>query len=205
MALTGIVKRLETATQGIGRSVDYTQRTTYRRPPALYRHIQWLGVFLASHGLVPESVVVLEVRGRQSGKPRRTVIVRTTYNGDHYLVALAGESEWVRNVRAASGQAVIRHGRAQTVDLIEVPADDRPPIIWAYLHRTGWSSPSNEARHYFGLNPDASLEEIRSVVDRYPVFRIVDAGVYAGASHGGSVDGAGLKESTETLRTATHV
>jgi deazaflavin-dependent oxidoreductase (nitroreductase family) len=193
MALTGIVKRLETATQGIGRSVDYTQRTTYRRPPALYRHIQWLGVFLASHGLVPESVVVLEVRGRRSGNPRRTVIVRTAYGGDQYLVALAGESEWVRNVRAASGRAVIRHGHAQAVDLVEIPADDRPPIIWAYLHRTGWSSPSNEARHYFGLNPEASLDEIRSVVDRYPVFRIVDAGDYAAAaSHGGGVDGAGL-------------
>ncbi len=41
----------------------------------------------------------------------------------------------------------------------------------------------------FGLNPDASLEEIRSVVDRYSVFRIVDAGAQgAGLSHGGGPD-----------------
>ena len=170
-----IVKRLAVATEGIGRSVDYTRPTTYRRPPALYRHIQGLGVFLASLGLVPETVVVVEVRGRRSGKRRRTVVVRTSYQGEHYLVALAGESEWVRNVRAAYGRAVIRHGHAKEVDLVEVPVDQRPPIIRAYLHRAGWSSPAQEARHYFGLRQDTSLEEIRPIVDRYPVFRIVDA------------------------------
>jgi deazaflavin-dependent oxidoreductase (nitroreductase family) len=180
MSLREIVNRLADATEGIGRSVDYTRPTAYRRPSALYRHIQWLGVFLASLGLVPETVVVLEVRGRRSGKPRRNVVVRTTYQGEHYLVALAGESEWVRNVRAAAGRAVIRHGRAQKADLVEVPVDERPPIIWAYLHRSGWSSPSQEARHYFGLRPDPSLEEIRPIVERYPVFRIAEPSVQGG-------------------------
>lgn len=175
MNLRGIVKRLSVATEGIGRSVDYTRPTTYRRPPALYRHIQGFGVFLASLGLVPETVVVVEVRGRRSGKRRRTVVVRTGYQGEHYLVALAGESEWVRNVRAAHRQAVIRHGHAQEVDLVEVPVDERPPIIRAYLQRAGWSSPAQEARHYFGLRQDTSLEQIHQIVDRYPVFRIVDA------------------------------
>jgi deazaflavin-dependent oxidoreductase (nitroreductase family) len=129
-------------------------------------------VLLTSLGLVPETVVTLEVRGRRSGKPRRTVVVRTSYQGEYYLVALAGESEWVRNVRAAGGQAVIRHRSTRRVRLVEVPAAERPPIIRAYLHRAGWSSPSQEARHYFGLRPDPSLEVIRSLVDRYPVFRI---------------------------------
>jgi hypothetical protein len=101
--------------------------------------------------------------------------VRTTYQGEHYLVALAGESEWVRNVRAAAGQAVIRHRGTRRVSLVEVPADERPPIIQAYVHRAGWSSPSQEARHYFGLRPDPSLEEIQPLVDRYPVFRITEA------------------------------
>jgi deazaflavin-dependent oxidoreductase (nitroreductase family) len=169
-----VAKRLEAATQGIGRPVDYSRRITYRRPPALYRNLQWPGVLLISLGLVPESVVVLEVPGRRSGKLRRTVVVRTPYEGDYYLVALAGESEWVRNVRAATGKAVIRHKGAHRVGLVEVPPADRLPIIRAYLQRPGWSNPSGEARHYFGLRQDASLEEIQPIVDRYPVFRIVD-------------------------------
>ncbi len=156
-------------------AVDYTSQTAYRRPPMLYRSIQPLGVMLVSLGLTPETVVVLEVPGRRSGKTRRNVVVRTPYQGHQYLVALAGESEWVRNVRAAGGRAVIRHGRASRASLVEVAPDERPPVIWAYLHRPGPSSPANEARHYFGVKPDSSPEEIRSVADRYPVFRIEEA------------------------------
>lgn len=170
-----IVKRLKAATQGISGPVDYTSRTAYRRPPALYRSLQPLGVMLVSLGLTPETVVLLEVRGRRSGKLRRNVVVRTPYQGQQYLVALAGESEWVRNVRAAGGRAVIRHGGACEVSLVEVARDERPPIIWAYMHRPGPSSPAKEARHYFGVRPDASQEEMRSLVDRYPVFRITEA------------------------------
>lgn len=172
MNLHSIGRRLQAVTEGIGRPVDYTGPTTYRRPPGLYRRLQWVGVLLASHGFVPETVVALEVRGRRSGKRRRTVLVRTPYRDEHYLVSLAGDSHWVRNVRAASGDAVIRHGRSEAVRLVEVPADQRPPIIRAYLHRPGWSNPRGEARRYFGLGPDASPEEIRRIIDRYPVFRI---------------------------------
>jgi deazaflavin-dependent oxidoreductase (nitroreductase family) len=169
----GIVQRLKTATQGITGAVDYTKATAYRRPPALYRRMQWLGVVIVSLGLVPKTVVVLEVRGRRSGRLRRSVVVRTPHKGEQYLVALAGESEWVRNVRAAGGLAVIRHGRSRTqVQLLELSRQERPAIIWDYLHRPGWSSPSSEARHYFGVRPEASLNEISAVVDRYPVFRI---------------------------------
>jgi len=173
MERRGIVQRLKTATQGITGSVDYTNPTVYRRPPAIYRRMQWLGVVIVSLGLVPKTVVVLEVRGRRSGRLRRSVVVRTPRSGEQYLVALAGESEWVRNVRAAAGLAVIRRGSSRTrVRLLELSPEERPAIIWAYLHRPGWSSPSSEARHYFGVRPDASLKEISAVVERYPVFRI---------------------------------
>jgi hypothetical protein len=168
----GLLRRLDATTQGIGRSVDYTGHVAYRRPPALYRHLQGFGVWVVSRGLVPDTVVVLEVRGRRSGAPRRTVVVRTPYAGQQYLVGLAGESEWVRNVRAAAGRAIIRHGRARRVVLEEVPLAERAPILWAYLHRPGWSSPAQEARHYFGLPPDAAVEDFRLIAERYPVFRV---------------------------------
>ncbi len=172
LSVRAVLRRLDEATRGIGRSVDYTRHVAYRRPPALYRRLQALGVLLTSIGLVPETVVLLEVRGRRSGMLRRTVVVRTPAEGQDYLVALAGESEWVRNVRAAAGQATLRHGRTERVRLVEVPPDERAPIIRAYLHRPGWSSPAQDAQHYFGLPPDASMEQLRTVVDRYPVFRI---------------------------------
>ena len=79
---------------------DYSARTAYRPPAAWYRRTNGLGVLLTSAGLAPRDAVTLQVRGRTSGKARRVPILRTRYEGEDYLVALAGESQWVRNVRA---------------------------------------------------------------------------------------------------------
>jgi hypothetical protein len=159
---------------------DYSARTAYRPPAAWYRWLNHLGVPLTRLGLAPHDAVTLEVRGRRSGKRRRIPILRTPYRGEDHLVALAGESAWVRNVRAASGRAVIRRRGARKVLLEELPPDRRPPIIAAYLRRakerSGPESAANAARSYFGLDPDPSLEEIQTIVDRYPVFRIAYVG-----------------------------
>jgi deazaflavin-dependent oxidoreductase (nitroreductase family) len=158
---------------------NYAHRTAYRPPAAWYRRLNWLGVPLTSLGLAPRDAVTLQVRGRSSGKPRRTPILRTPYRGADYLVALAGESQWVRNVRAAAGQAVIRRRTAHRVRLQELPPEERPEVIAAYLHRgrqrSGAEAAAKQARYYFGLDPGASVEDIRAVADYYPVFRVVYA------------------------------
>jgi hypothetical protein len=121
--------------------------------------------------------VTLQVRGRTSGKVRRVPILRTRYQGNDYLVALAGESQWVRNVRAAKGDAVIRRGTARHVHLEELAPADRPDIIAEYLRagrrRSGADANANQARFYFGLDPDPSIDDIRAIVEHYPVFRVV--------------------------------
>ena len=71
--------RLIAALGGLIAPVGYSSRVAYRQPPALYRHLQWLGWLLTSHGWVPDCVVVLEVLGRRSGRLRRTVLVRTAH------------------------------------------------------------------------------------------------------------------------------
>jgi len=119
----------------------------------------------------------LEVRGRKSGKRRRLPILRTPYEGSDYLVALAGESEWVRNVRSTDGKAVLRRRGARRVHLIEVPADERPAILAAYIQRgierSGADSGEKQARYFFGLTSDPSPEELKSIAEYYPCFRIV--------------------------------
>src|SRR6266542_3438020 len=115
---------------------DYSSRTRYRPPAHWYRRINnHLGVLLTSLGLAPRDAVTLEVPGRRSGKPRRTPILRTPYQGEDYLVALAGESEWVRNVRAAAGRAVIRRRGEHRICLVEIPQQERPAVIAEYLRR----------------------------------------------------------------------
>ncbi|PBC40191.1 hypothetical protein CJ179_33420 [Rhodococcus sp. ACS1] len=158
------------------RPQDYSARTAYRPPAAWYRRLNWLGVLLTSIGLAPRDAVTLEVRGRTSGRIRRVPILRTRYRGAEYLVALAGESQWARNVRAARGRAVIRRRRARSVLLDELPPVERPGVIAEYLraarNRSGAEAGDNQARFYFGLDPDASLDDIGRIVDGYPVFRV---------------------------------
>lgn len=74
-------------------------------------------------GITPRSVT-LEVRGRASGKPIRLSVSPAELNGKKYLVSLDGERAWVKNVRAAHGEAFIIHGIRRRVLLREVPVDE---------------------------------------------------------------------------------
>ncbi|USX53938.1 nitroreductase/quinone reductase family protein [Lentzea sp. HUAS12] len=163
-------------TGGLIGPVDYTARTRYRRTPSLYQRLQPLGWWLTKHGLSPSYVVTLEVPGRRTAVIRRTSLVQVVLAGQRYLVSLAGESEWVRNVRAAAGRAVLGRTQRREVTLVEVPVDDRPPVIQAYLGRAGRTGRSwgraAEARYYFGVSTEATLDEIAAVAAHYPVFRV---------------------------------
>jgi deazaflavin-dependent oxidoreductase (nitroreductase family) len=168
--------------QGLFAGVDYSARSRYRPPPLLYQRVQKrLGPFLISLGIGPKQVVVLEVPGRRSGVIRRNALVMATHDGNNYLVALAGESEWVRNVRAADGQVVIGRRQRRTARLVEIPQAERPSIIRAYLLRWGRqpNSPAvlREARLFFGVSGDPSVEELSAIAEFYPVFRITTVGV----------------------------
>jgi hypothetical protein len=64
---------------------------------------------------------------------------------------------------------------------VEVPAEERPPIIREYLPTGGreggvLKAAAKQARYCFGLKADPSLEEIRAVAYYYPVFRVAYGG-----------------------------
>lgn len=161
---------------------DYSANRAYRPPSRAYTRLnRWVGVPLARWGWVPGDVASLEVRGRRSGRVRAVPVVVTRHAGREYLVALAGESQWVRNVRAAHGRAVLRRRRrARQVRLEELATPERPPVIAAYLdqgrRRGGAATEESQARSYFGLEPGASPRDIGDVADRYPVFLVRDDG-----------------------------
>lgn len=122
-------------------------------------------------GITPRSVT-LEVRGRTSGRPRRLSVSPSELRGKQYLVSLAGEREWVKNLRAAHGEAFIIHGRRRPVRLVEVPVDQRAPILLAYLQRRAFTrSRSRAARLYFGLEKP-TLQDMESLAASFPVFTI---------------------------------
>jgi hypothetical protein len=73
---------------------------------------------------------------------------------------------WVRNLRAADGHAVLRHGRSETIRLTEVPAADRAPILRRYLQ----VAPG--ARPHIPVDRKAPLADFEPISPDYPVFRI---------------------------------
>jgi deazaflavin-dependent oxidoreductase (nitroreductase family) len=110
----------------------------------------------------------LEVTGRKSGRTISLPVVLAIVDGQRYLVSMLGDNvNWVQNVRAAGGKAVLRSGRREPVQLEEVPADQRAPILRAYLQR------APGARPHVPVNKDAPLAEFQRVATGFPVFRVV--------------------------------
>jgi deazaflavin-dependent oxidoreductase (nitroreductase family) len=122
--------------------------------------------WLAAHGIGPKKTVELEVKGRKTGEPRRVAVNIISVGGTRYLVAPRGNTEWVRNARAA-GEAVIRRRKPETVTLTELPEAERAPVIQAYLRDNAIVT-----RREFGIDPKSPLEEFEKIAAKHPVFRI---------------------------------
>ena len=136
-------------------------------PNALARLINGGWAWFHSLGLFPNQLVTLEVIGRQSGKVISFPLAMTVLNGERYLVSMLGENtNWVRNVRAANGKAILRHGISEQILLQEVEASQRAPILKKFLqHAPG-------ARPHIPVSKDAPVAEFESIASQYPVFKI---------------------------------
>jgi len=109
---------------------------------------------------------VLEVPGRKTGEPPRTPVNLLTYDGQRYLVAPRGHTQWVRNLRASGRGRLLLGRRGEEFTATEVPEDLRPPILRAYLKR--WKA---EVGVFFGgVGPDSSDDELRRIAPDHPVF-----------------------------------
>ncbi len=84
------------------------------------------------------AVPTLRVRGRRTGHWRSVPVNVLEVDGERYLVAPRGETDWVRNIRAAGG-GQLQYGRRRTESFtaVEVPDEEKPRLIAAYLDRWG--------------------------------------------------------------------
>ncbi|HTR35071.1 MAG TPA: nitroreductase/quinone reductase family protein [Bryobacteraceae bacterium] len=139
-----------------------------RRPNWIAKIMNRASAVIASWGVTPDYLVTLEVTGRRSGRTISLPVVVAVVDGQRYLASMLGEDvQWVRNVRAAGGSAVLRSGGREQVQLVDVPVDQRPPILKAYLRR------APGARPHVPVDKDAPLEEFEKIAASVPVFRIV--------------------------------
>jgi len=142
-----------------------------RRPNWIARILNRASAAVASSGVTSDYMVTLEVTGRKSGRTVALPVVIAIADGQRYLVSmLGGDVQWVRNVRAAGGRAALRSGGREEVRLEEVPADQRAPILKAYLQR------APGARPHVPVDKDAPMAEFEKVAAAFPVFRILPVG-----------------------------
>lgn len=111
----------------------------------------------------------LRVRGRKSGQLRATPVNVLTVEGERYLVAPRGVTEWVRNLRAAGGAELRVGRRIEAFVAEELPDAAKPIILREYLRR--WKF---EAGQFFdNLDHNASEQQLAAIAPGLPVFRIL--------------------------------
>lgn len=107
----------------------------YLKPPALTRHLaNVFAMRLGGHG-----VATLTVPGRRTGEPRKVPVIPVDVGGMRYLVSPYGESDWVRNLRAAGRGELSRKGQTESFRAAEVPTEGRRRIIARYREVAGRS------------------------------------------------------------------
>jgi deazaflavin-dependent oxidoreductase (nitroreductase family) len=111
---------------------------------------------------------VLEVRGRTSGQPRRTPVNLLSFEGQRYLVAPRGNTQWVRNLRVSGEGRLLVGPRSEHFTATELTDEEKVPVLRAYLKR--WKF---EVGVFFdGVGPDSDEQELRRIAPRHPVFRL---------------------------------
>jgi deazaflavin-dependent oxidoreductase (nitroreductase family) len=141
----------------------------YRRPGLLTKHVfNRMVAGLTQLGVSVAGSRVLEVPGRKSGEPRRTPVNLMSFEGQRYLVAPRGHTQWVRNLRASGSGRLLVGRRAEDFTATELPDDEKPPLLRAYLTKWKW-----EVGAFFGgVGPDSSDDELRRIAPDHPVFRL---------------------------------
>nr|HET6902589.1 nitroreductase/quinone reductase family protein [Ktedonobacteraceae bacterium] len=135
-------------------------------------------------GIKVWSFSLLTVRGRKSGKPIVTPIAVFVHDQKRYLVAPYGVVNWVRNLRAAGGEATLtRRRRSEKIHVIELEPEVAASIFRAALRSgpPGIPAPifrvyrSLSVLPYLNVTENSSLEEFECEVLTHPVFLVQSA------------------------------
>ena len=141
----------------------------YDQPTAAARVFNELFRLLAEVGISVAGTVAIRVRGRKTGKRRGVVVNLLTVDGRDYLVSPRGNTQWVRNARAAGAIELGPRWHSHAVPVAEVPDDDKPELLKRYLDRWFWEVKG----HVGGLTPESTEADLRAAAPSIPVFELL--------------------------------
>ena len=140
-------------------------------------------------GIKVWSFSLLTVRGRKSGKPIVTPLAIFVQDQKRYLIATYGVVNWVRNLRAAGGEATLtRRRHSEKIRAIELEPEAAALVFREALRSGPPGVPAVIFRvyrallvlPYLGVTENASLEEFEREVLTHPVFLVQSASEQAG-------------------------
>jgi deazaflavin-dependent oxidoreductase (nitroreductase family) len=125
--------------------------------------------FMTKIGISLYGSRVLAVKGRKTGEWRTTPVNPLTHNGEKYLVAPRGHTQWVRNMRAVGGGELRLGRKVETFTVTELADNEKPEILRLYLKKWAW-----EVGRFFGddVNAESSDEKLLEIAPGFPVFRL---------------------------------
>ena len=111
---------------------------------------------------------LLAVRGRKTGMTFTTPVNLLDYDGRRFLVASRGETQWVRNARAAGRIALSKGSRRLEFQVRELAPHLKPPILKAFLDRFATS-----VQRFYPIPKGSPVESFEPIANRYPVFELI--------------------------------
>ncbi|MDR3659676.1 MAG: nitroreductase/quinone reductase family protein [Mycobacterium sp.] len=142
--------------------------TRYDHPGTVARAGNELIRWLAEAGLSVAGTRALRVRGRRSGKLRGVVVNVLSVDGKQYLVSPRGNTQWVRNARAAGVVQLGPRWHSRDYPVAEVPDAAKPALLEQYLRQWYWEVKG----HVGGLTPQSTEAERLRVAPSIPVFEL---------------------------------
>jgi len=123
---------------------------------------------LAGAGLGPKALHLVTLPSRKTGRPYSTPIVVVESSGGRYWVAVYGDTNTVKNARAA-GRLTLSRGRArEDVRVTEIPASQRVP----YLRARAALGVSAMVRPYFDVGPQTTDAQFAAIAADHAVFKL---------------------------------
>jgi deazaflavin-dependent oxidoreductase (nitroreductase family) len=112
---------------------------------------------------------VLTLRGRRTGKLRRTPVSVLDFDGHRYVLAGFPGSDWAANARAAGTGTLATGGREERVRLVELSAADAVPVLRAWQARIPQGA---KIMSDAGVVPDLEPDTFAALAGRCAVFRL---------------------------------
>ena len=110
---------------------------------------------------------ILSIPGRKTGKMRSTPVPVLHVNGQRYVVT-GFETQWVKNARKVGRGMLARGHKKEQVVLVELPVEERPPILREFPRQVPRGVPFFEKL----LNLPGDPEALAAAAPRCPVFRL---------------------------------